>query len=130
MKIFRFSLRRLMVLVGVAAAVLYVLVVRPPAMARAFARSVENAANGDAAAASERWFQGLRTTSETKFEYELLPRTWSQVVTGKQVVEVRLVTPETERTSSFFVELRQYSVNPIAVQALYGPVVEIRSRRN
>lgn len=128
MKLLRFSIRRLMIVVGAVAVLLYLLVVRPLAMARAFARNVENAANDDPAAASKKWFQGFRTTNETKFEYELLERKWGHIVTGRQIVEVRLVTPEKERSNSFFVERRRYLATPMGIQEMDGPVVDIRSR--
>ena len=127
MRSFRFSIRRLLILVAVIALVLYVLIVRPPRQARAFAERMRAAASEDPAAASKKWFQGGRTTNETTFEYELLPQDWWQLVTGKQIVEVRLATP-TSSTASL-VEVRTYTATPTGIRELHGPVMRARSSR-
>lgn len=119
MHVIRFSLRRLLVLTTLVALVLYFLV-RPSVVAKNFARRVENEAKQNPHQASREYF-GFATTSPVTVTTMLHPRTWREVLTGRQRFTLEMITPLENRTDEFLVDLREYCGTHLGIRETTEP---------
>jgi hypothetical protein len=124
MRFLRFSLRRLLLFTALVAAALYVLILRPPAVARRFAHELEVAAQGDFESVSRQYFGGMRT-DEARLEFELRPRRWRDVLRCRQEFEIRMVRPAGQN-DLWLVCRREFAVTPIGAHGRGVPVLIMR----
>ncbi len=125
MRFIRFSLRRLLILTGLVAVLLYVLILRPTAIAKNFAHEMEVAAQTDFKAVSKQYFQGMRTDGAS-LEITLSPRSVTDVVRGRQQFSINMVRPTGKDA---MVNLHDFYATPIGVNELRGPFVILRRER-
>jgi hypothetical protein len=114
MRFLRFSLRRLLILTGLVAVMLYVLYLRPTVIAKQVIQEVQTVT--DLKPLSEKYFSGvLFRDGETLQGCDLEPRTWADIFACRQRFTVRMMgtyhlriePPEPDRT--FIIHFRCYS---------------------
>jgi hypothetical protein len=109
------------------AVMLYVLILRPTAVAKGFAREMEIAAQTNFESVSKQYFGGMRT-DEASLEVALRPRSWADVLRCKQIFHIKMVRP-TGKENSWIVSARDFYATPVGVNDLGGPFLESRSWR-
>jgi hypothetical protein len=88
MKFIRFSIRRLLILTGLVAVLLYVLLLRPVAIAKDCIQEVQTVT--DLKPLSEKYFSGLLRDGETLQGCDLEPRTWADIFACRQRFTIRM----------------------------------------
>ena len=113
MRFLRFSLRRLLIVTGLVAVLLYVLILRPTVIAKQFIQEVQT--SNDVNPILKKYFYGVVRDAE-KFEgCNLEPRTWADVFACKQrftvimrgTYHLQIEPPEPDRT--YFTHYRCYT---------------------
>ena len=123
----RFSLRRLMAVTALVALLIYMLLLRPTAVAKRFARDMEIAAQTDFKSVSKQYFDNMRT-DKSSLEGRLRPRNWSDVLGCRQIFHIR-VERRTDTENQWLVSQRDFYATPIGVNDLGGPFWETRHAR-
>ena len=124
MRVVRFSIRRLLVLTTLVALVLYFLV-RPSVVARNFAHIIENEAKQNPHQASRDYF-GFATTSPVTVATTLHPRTWREVLTGRQRFTLEMITPLENEKGVFLVDSREYCGTHLGIRETTEPTTFTR----
>ena len=117
MRIIRFSLRRLLILTGLVAVVLYVLYLRPVALAKQFTHQIETST--DLKSVSAQYFNERRTDGAS-VESTLAKRTWSDVFKCRQRFSVRFKGPANAHDNRIFASCRDFYATTIGVQEMRG----------
>ena len=126
MRFLRFSLRRLMVLVGVVAALLYGLYLRPIAIAEQFVREMETAK--DLAPLSDKYFDGMASRGATVTGY-LQDQTWANLVGCRREIALRLERPAPSDKNRVLISRHRYYSTPFGIrQEGAGYIEESRVR--
>ena len=125
MSFIRFSLRRLMILTALVAVLLYVLILRPTAVAKNFAHEMEVAATTDFKSLSQQYFQGMRTDG-ANLEFQLKPRSATDVLRCRQAFSVNMVRPTGKKDIA---SVYDFYATPIGVYELRGPFMISQSRK-
>lgn len=124
MRFFRFSLRRFLVFTAVVAVALYVLILRPPALAKKFAQDLEGRAQVNFKAVGKKYFGGWPTAG-SHLEFELRPRSWRDVLRCRQEFPMRLVGPP-DPDNVRLLSVRDFLASPIGVSELDLPLLFVR----
>jgi hypothetical protein len=127
MRFIRFSLRRLLIVTALVAVLLYVLLLRPTAVARNFAHKMEVATQTDFESVSRQHFDGMRTDGAI-LEVKFYPRSWTHVLGCKQLFSINMTRPTNEQ-NKWLVSVRDFYATPTGVKELRGPVLELRQQR-
>jgi hypothetical protein len=110
-----------MAVTALVAVMLYVLVLRPPAVARGFAREMSIAATTDLSSVSKRYFQDMRTDSAL-LEVALSGRSWSDILRCRQRFQMRMMRPSDKKNQWVAAE-RDFYASPVGVTDLGRPVL-------
>src|SRR4051812_19576028 len=127
MRFLKFSLRRLLILTGLVAVLLYVLYLRPTAVAKQFIHKIETST--DLESVSTQYFAKMRTDGAS-VEGDLQKRTWIDVVECRQRFAIRMkrAIPNTN-DKQFVVANQDLYATPVGVQGVRGPYLEVREIR-
>jgi hypothetical protein len=110
----RFSVRSLLALVPLVAVTLYVLYLRPIAVAKAFGRDMQVAARSDFDSVSGKYFGGMLTDGAS-LECVLEARTWADILRCRQSFSVRMKRPMANNNNQHVVTVHVFSATPISV---------------
>ena len=115
MRLIRFSLRRLLIITALAAVLLYVLYLRPVAIAKQFIHEFETSTDLDSV--SRQYFRGMNYDKAT-LESELQKRTWSDVFRCRQnfTITMKRMSLNIPTSKHFVFRSRDYYATPIGIQ--------------
>jgi hypothetical protein len=120
MRIIRFSLRWLLILTALVAVLLYILLLRPVAMAKQFTQKLETPSTLESVI--DQYFgKNIRMVN---VEGELQERTWTDIYRCRQRFSIRLKKPKPNTNGKTVLALcRDFYATPIGVQEMPGPTV-------
>lgn len=122
----RFTTKRLFALISIVAVSLYVLYVRPTAVAHSFAREVIAASKTDLSSVSREYFQGMRT-DEASLKLIWNDRTWTDILRCRRRFTLEMRRPYARTKNELIVCVREFSASPLNVHHLGGPITIART---
>jgi hypothetical protein len=127
LRFIRFSLRRLLILTALAAALLYVLILRPVIVAKQFTRQIETST--DLESVSRRYFSEMRTDG-ARIKSDLRKRTWMDVFECRQrfSINMKSAIPNTN-DKQFVIANHDLYATPFGVIEGRGPYLEVSEIR-
>jgi hypothetical protein len=109
------------------AVMLYVLLLRPTAVAKGFAREMKIAAQANFKSISEQYFGGMRP-DEASLDADMRRRGWIDVLRCRQVFHIRMERP-LGRENQWLISVHDFYATPIGVNDLGGPYLITRIGR-
>ena len=122
----RFSTRWVFICLTVVSVLLYLLYIRPAAVANRFARAIQDAGRVDLQKVSDRYFAGVNTKDVTIHSL-IEPRSWSDVFSCRQRFAMALQPASANGTSVVIVH--EFSASPLTVNDVRPPFPETRELR-
>jgi hypothetical protein len=126
MRFIRISLKRLLLLVALVSVLLYVLVLRPVAIAKQFTHKIE--VNTDLESVSDQYFDGMRLDG-TSVGGDLEKRTWTDIFKCRQRFSIRMKGPLPNTNGKrFVIAIHDFYSTPLGVQAIPGHYLVVGTR--
>lgn len=115
MRFLRFSIRRLLILTALVAVLLYVLLIRPVAIAKEFAHEIETST--DLATLSDKHFGGMDSNGARVDAY-LSDRTWANVFKCQQNITITMMHPMPSDRNRLLISKHHYYSTPLGIHEL------------
>ena len=120
----RFSLRRLLAVTAFVAVMLYVLILRPTAVAKGFALEMKSAAQANFKSVSAQYF-GDMPIDKASLEVDMRSRGWRDLLRCRQVFHMRMERPM-DKKNQWLISVHDFYATPLGVNSLGGPYLITR----
>lgn len=126
MRVLRFSLKRLLILVALIGLLLYVLFLRPTVVAKQFAHKLETSA--DLESVSAEYFDGMDTNGASVHSV-LQERTWADLFKCRQDFAISMERAFPNNSKQTLVAIHRYRATPLGVCEEDGSCLEVKEPR-